>query len=522
MTKQTILIADDNERSLKLLKAIYEAEGYSVMTAGDGLQAIDVLTAHKIDLIVTDVLMPNMDGYYLCYKIRTHVKFKDIPVIIYTATYTSISEESVAKEMGADLFIRKPAAYRILINAARELLTNPPQRDYALHPPKESIEIMHQYSSHLINKLEAKNIELEETKDNLELILHRFKMAESKARLGHWENHLETGKVSWSDETFRILGLKIDEIEPSLETFMERIHPDDLNNVRSSIQNSLETITPHSFYHRIVQPEGTIVSVYVNSEFEFNHLHQPVRLYGTILDISELVEKEKNLERTNKELETLIYRISHDLRGPIASSQGLLSIAKTDADNKHILNFLETIDKLMGKQDKILINLVKVMSIKSRAINIEPFDVLILVNEVVANIKAINGNSNIHLEITNLISQPILSDRESVSCILFHLLENAFHFRRQSSIPHKVTLNIRKEGGKMSLEVGDNGTGIEESIRSQIYDMFYRGSQASGGTGLGLYIVRNAVEKIGASIEMSPQTDHGTLFKVMIPLLQKK
>src|SRR5688572_16069184 len=107
MDKKTILTVDDNERSLKLLQAIYEAEGYDVATARDGLEAIDVLTRQKVDLIVTDVLMPNMDGYYLCYKIRTYEKFKNIPIIIYTATYTSVSEEKIAKEMGADMFIRK-------------------------------------------------------------------------------------------------------------------------------------------------------------------------------------------------------------------------------------------------------------------------------------------------------------------------------------------------------------------------------------------------------------------------------
>ena len=120
-----ILLADDNKQSLKLLKAIYDAEGYDVEVAADGKEAMDILLKTRVDLLVSDVLMPNVDGYYLCFKVRENEKLRNIPIIIYTATYTSESEAKVAMEMGADRFIRKPAAIKTLLDTAKELLENP-------------------------------------------------------------------------------------------------------------------------------------------------------------------------------------------------------------------------------------------------------------------------------------------------------------------------------------------------------------------------------------------------------------
>jgi signal transduction histidine kinase/CheY-like chemotaxis protein len=519
MKKQTILLADDNERSLKLLKAIYEGEGYLVLTASDGLQAIEQMTKGGVDLIVTDVLMPNMDGYYLCYKIRSHPKFRDIPIIIYTATYTSVSEEGIAKEMGADAFIRKPAALQMLVNTAKNILANPPKRDYALHPPQKSVEVMHQYSSQLINKLEMRNLELEETKESMELILSRFKKAQMATHLGYWEREVKTGKVIWSDEIYKIFGLEIGSCEPSIDGFLKRVHPEDLENVQSTIQKSFKSLEPYSIYFRIIQPGGITLSVFSQGDFEFNPLHEPVRLYGTILDISELAEKERNLKQANKEQERLIYSISHDLRGPIASSLGLLNLAKSGMNQDEIPSVLDTVEQLMYKQDKILVNLVKIMSLKSQPVVIESISLTDLIGEVLSSVKKAEKGEKINIQIQNAISTPIESDRESLYSILFYLLENAIHFRRKDISEHEVNLHVSKTTNQeIKFEISDNGTGISEAVQSKIYDMFYRGSQASSGTGLGLYIVKCAVDRMGGTIELDNLKKQGAFFTVKIPL----
>ncbi|SHG96575.1 PAS domain S-box-containing protein [Chryseolinea serpens] len=168
MNAYKLLVVDDSALSRKLLEAAFETEGYVTLAARDGQEAMDILLTEAVDLIVTDILMPNVDGYYLCYKVRHHEKLRGIPIIIYTATYTSLSEEKIAEDMGADLFIRKPAPIHVLVEAVRKLLLEPSRPREVTKNPSISMEVMHQYSSDLVNKLEQRNIALEETRRNLE------------------------------------------------------------------------------------------------------------------------------------------------------------------------------------------------------------------------------------------------------------------------------------------------------------------------------------------------------------------
>src|SRR6185436_14884442 len=124
MNNKIILVVDDTEHILKLSRDIFEIAGFKVITAVDGEEALRILAENKIDLVVTDILMPNTDGYLLCYTIRTSERLKNIPVIIYSATYTSFSDEEMAMEMGADKFVRKPASMDELISAAQYFLSD--------------------------------------------------------------------------------------------------------------------------------------------------------------------------------------------------------------------------------------------------------------------------------------------------------------------------------------------------------------------------------------------------------------
>lgn len=168
MSPYKILLVDDNPLSLKLLRAIFDSQDYEPYTATDGADAMTILLNNKVDLIITDVLMPNVDGYYLCYKVRMHQQLRNIPIIVYSGTFTSQSEEKVAKDMGADLFIRKPASKNSLLTAAQTLLSNPQNIIHEVLTRPASSEVMLQYNSSLIDKLEQRSFMLEEAKQNLE------------------------------------------------------------------------------------------------------------------------------------------------------------------------------------------------------------------------------------------------------------------------------------------------------------------------------------------------------------------
>src|SRR5450432_173743 len=156
MNRHTILLVDDTSHILKLSKEIFEISGFTVITAEDGDQALAVLAKTKIDLVVTDILIPNTDGYLLCYTIRTSEKLKDIPVIIYSATYKSFSDEQMAMEIGADKFIRKPASMAELIGAANYLLSDSRKYEHKIPSKPKSLEATRLYSEGLVHKLEER------------------------------------------------------------------------------------------------------------------------------------------------------------------------------------------------------------------------------------------------------------------------------------------------------------------------------------------------------------------------------
>jgi CheY-like chemotaxis protein len=112
-----VLIVDDNAINRKLLRAVLEGEGLTVLEAVDGVEALAVLEREKVDAVMSDILMPRLDGYRLCYEVRSNPLYHHLPFIIYTATYTSPGDEKLSLDLGADRFIRKPAPAKVIAAA---------------------------------------------------------------------------------------------------------------------------------------------------------------------------------------------------------------------------------------------------------------------------------------------------------------------------------------------------------------------------------------------------------------------
>ena len=110
-----VLIVDDHATNRKLLRAVFEAEGMTGVEAADGVEALGVLEKQKVDAVISDILMPGMDGYRFCSEVRSSKRLCHLPFIVYTATYTSPSDEKLCLELGADRFLKKPASPTVLL-----------------------------------------------------------------------------------------------------------------------------------------------------------------------------------------------------------------------------------------------------------------------------------------------------------------------------------------------------------------------------------------------------------------------
>jgi len=158
-----VLIADDNPRNNYLLEAILKGNGYEVVPAQNGAEALDRAREAPPDLIVTDILMPVMDGFELCRQWKADAVLKTIPFIFYTATYTDPKDEKFALSLGADRFLTKPQKPDALLRAIQEVLAGTGGKTPGAQGPLEGdeMEVLRQYNEVLFRKLEKKIQELE-------------------------------------------------------------------------------------------------------------------------------------------------------------------------------------------------------------------------------------------------------------------------------------------------------------------------------------------------------------------------
>jgi CheY-like chemotaxis protein len=160
-----LLIVDDIATNRKLLRVTLEAEGHTTLEAADGVEALAVLAREqKIDAVISDILMPNMDGFRLCHEVRRSEQHRALPFIVYTSTYNSPDDTKLAQIVGADRYIMKPAPVAVVLQALHEVTRQDAARSAASPPPVpvEEAYVLKQYSQALVNKLEEKNAELQQ------------------------------------------------------------------------------------------------------------------------------------------------------------------------------------------------------------------------------------------------------------------------------------------------------------------------------------------------------------------------
>jgi two-component system, sensor histidine kinase and response regulator len=163
-----ILIVDDQPTNLKLLQAQLRAAGHTVIPALDGVQALDVLRQQKVDAVISDILMPRMDGYRLCYEVRKSAQWHALPFIFFTATYTSPADEKLCFDLGADKYLRKPCSMEELVAALRDAVSVTARGGYRRDASLSGPDVMQEYNQRLVAKLEEKQIELQRVLHDLQ------------------------------------------------------------------------------------------------------------------------------------------------------------------------------------------------------------------------------------------------------------------------------------------------------------------------------------------------------------------
>jgi CheY-like chemotaxis protein len=177
-----ILVVDDNKQNIYMAEILFAGNGFEVETASNGKEALEKARVNPPDLLISDVLMPVMDGFALCREWRKDETLKNIPFIFYTATYTEPEDEQFALSLGADRFIKKPLDTIELIRITKELINKKETGSYPdkeMESPQEEV-YLRLYNQTLVHKLEDKLFQLEEANKRLEYEIRERQYAEQR------------------------------------------------------------------------------------------------------------------------------------------------------------------------------------------------------------------------------------------------------------------------------------------------------------------------------------------------------
>ncbi|NJM24450.1 MAG: HAMP domain-containing histidine kinase [Bacteroidia bacterium] len=234
----------------------------------------------------------------------------------------------------------------------------------------------------------------------------------------------------------------------------------------------------------------------------------------------EVRTKNVSLEKTNAELDRFLYSTSHDLRSPLLSIKGLVNIARHESDPGMIQHYLGMMDERANRLDHFIKDIIDYSKNARTDLRADVVDFARLVDEVCANLEFIEGAKQIRFERDICIAHSAIIDRQRMSIVLNNLIGNAIKYHNVQGEDPWVNIAVSNSDGHVTIKVRDNGQGISHEHLNKIFDMFYRGTDKSKGSGLGLYIVKEAVHKMNGTLEVESQVGEGTTFLVRVPLAE--
>ena len=345
--------------------------------------------------------------------------------------------------------------------------------------------------------------------------------AEKVAHVGSWCREISSQEVTWSEETYRILGVTADQFDGTLEGMLRRIHPADLETVKRSTR-AVERGEAIGMPVRFIRADGEQRIVHIHAELVRNELGQPLRVVGTMKDVTEPIEAE---ERERK------------LRIQLEDAQRLSELGRVAANIAHEVNNVlmaiypqaELADRAAAGNSKVQAAATRIRSAVSRGRRITE-EILRFTHPHEPEILEIDARQwlkNVVDEVRTLVPQKIRidldlpeepvfvrGDRPQLDQVILNLCSNA-----NNAMPEGGVLTISLKRGDspfVDVVVADTGVGIPQGILPRIFEPLFSGTQ-SHGSGLGLAVARQIVTLHGGSINAVSQQGQGSLFTVRFP-----
>lgn len=247
---------------------------------------------------------------------------------------------------------------------------------------------------------------------------------------------------------------------------------------------------------------------------------------GAIRDISESKEVRKQMEdqneellKINTELDRFVYSASHDLKAPLSSIMGLITISKLETNPTIISNYLDMINTSVHKLDRFIKDIISYSRNSRLELEHNLIDFQQLIRDTFGDLEYLENSRKIDKRIFVNIEAPFYTDLSRLSVLMNNLVSNAVIYSNPNQDAPFIEIKVSLHAKNVVIEVKDNGQGIPEEHQKSIFKMFYRASQNSKGSGLGLYIVKETIEKLKGRISVHSEMGVGSVFTIEIPNL---
>lgn len=329
-----------------------------------------------------------------------------------------------------------------------------------------------------------------------------------------------TGNITYTSEsTGRMLGYKSEGLIG--QEFTHLVLNDDKDKFEEVLQDVVDNgEKDHSIEYQIKDAEGNVVYL----ESVMNNLLADNSVQGVVVnsrDITQRKETENKLMQTNFELDSFVYRASHDLRAPLRSVLGLLNLIRMEPKEDQKSAYVNLAEKSINKLDSFILDLTNFSRNTRLEVKQELIDFNGVIAECIDNLKYMENADRVRsiIEIDDSVS--FLSDLGRMTILFQNLISNAIKYQRPGADSFvRIAITTNETGARIT--VADNGKGISKEYLDKIFEMFFRASEDSYGSGLGLYITRQVVEKLHGKITVESVFNEGTTFHVFLPHLIKQ
>ncbi|MDX1627930.1 MAG: PAS domain S-box protein [Fulvivirga sp.] len=244
--------------------------------------------------------------------------------------------------------------------------------------------------------------------------------------------------------------------------------------------------------------------------------NETIGIYGIYVDIAERKKTEQELKIRNNELDNFVYKVSHDLRAPLSSILGIINLANHEKNEDDIRDYIEIIESRVKQLDSFINDVLSHSKNLKMAISTDLIDLQAVVNKCFNDLDYLAEAERVQKKIS-ISGEAFYSDRWRINEIFRNLISNAIKYLNPEADQPCVDVNIKINKDEALIVIEDNGIGIEPDECGKVFEMFYRATERAEGSGIGLYIVKNAVEKLGGTIHIKSKPQKGTTFVLKIP-----